>query len=205
MPIGRSAVELRDSRPTLRPSASASPLARHGDRRGRWPVAVVAEHRLRRIDVAACHAGNIAQAEKSAALPEVDRLQALLGREFAGDADRDALGTGIDDAARRDGVLRLQGLRVSVDVEAERGELIGRELEVDLLVLRADEIDLGDVGNAQQLVADAIDLVAQLAHAEAVGGKGVDQRIGVAELVVEERPAMPSGSVLRMSPTFLRT
>ena len=73
------------------------------------------------------------------------------------------------------------------DVEAHGGELLGRELEIDLLVLRADEIDLGNVRHAQQLAAQALGVVAQLAVREAVGGQREDEGIGVAELVVEER------------------
>ena len=73
-----------------------------------------------------------------------------------------------------------------VDVEAEGGDLLGRELQIDLLVLHADQLDLGDVAHAQQLGAQAVGLVAQLAMREAVGGQRIDQRIGVAELVVEE-------------------
>ena len=74
------------------------------------------------------------------------------------------------------------------NVEPHGGELLGGELEVDLLVLRADEIDLGNVGHAEQLGAHALGMVAQLAVREAVRGQREDERIGVAELVVEERP-----------------
>ena len=95
--------------------------------------------------------------------------------------------SGIDGAARLDGVLRLQRLYQLGNVEAHGGELLGRELQIDLLVLRADEVDLGNVGHAQQLGAHALGIVAQLAMREAVRGQREDQRIGVAELVVEER------------------
>ena len=62
-----------------------------------------------------------------------------------------------------------------------------RHLDVDLLVLVADHVDLGHVRHAQQLVAHAVDVVAQLGEGVAVGGERVDGAEGVAELVVEER------------------
>ena len=61
----------------------------------------------------------------------------------------------------------------------------GRKLDEDLLVLRAEELDFRDVRNLQQPRADVLDIVAQLALVEAVGGKAVDQAIGVAEIIVE--------------------
>ena len=84
------------------------------------------------------------------------------------------------------GVLGLQRGDQRGAVDAEAGELAGREFDIDLLVLRAEDLDLGDVGNLQQLRADVLDIVAQFAMAEAVvGGKAVDQAVGVAEIVVE--------------------
>ena len=64
-----------------------------------------------------------------------------------------------------------------------------RRLDVDLLVLHADQLDLVDVGDAQELVARRVGEVAQLGVAEAVAGDRVQVAEGVAELVVEERPA----------------
>ena len=186
-PIGRSRVSSATFFLTLSPSASTSPpvvMAMASADRG---LAVVAEHRLRRVDIGALHGGDVAQAEEAVVGAEVDRLQAFLGGELARDADGDALRPGIDRAARHERVLRLQRLHQRVDVEAERGDLLGRELEIDLLVLHADQIDLGDIADAQELGAQPVGLIAQLAMREAVGDEGVDQRIGVAELVVEER------------------
>ncbi len=86
-------------------------------------------------------------------------------------------------------------------------QLAGREFDIDLLVLRAEDLDLGDVGNLQQLRAHVLDIIAQFAMAEAVvGGKGVDQAKGVAEIVVEAG----ADHALRQGPAnvaelFLRT
>ena len=144
----------------------------HGDGKPDRRLAVVAEHRLRGIDVAALDGGDVAQAEEAVVEAKVDRLQALLGGELAGDADGDPLGAGVDRPARGQRVLRLQRGDERVRLQAERGHLLRRELEVDLLVLHADQVDLGDVRHAQQLGADTVGLVVQLAMREAVGDEG---------------------------------
>ena len=48
------------------------------------------------------------------------------------------------------------------------------ELDEDLLVLLADEVDLGDARHAQQLGADVVGELLELAIAEAVAGERVD-------------------------------
>ena len=58
-------------------------------------------------------------------------------------------------------------------------------------------------GHLQDLGAHALDVVAQLAMAEAVGGEGVDVAVDVAELVVEERALHPLREVaLNVAETF---
>ena len=188
MPTGRSRGQLGEPLLDVLAERQHVGVLGHGDGEADRRLAVVAEHRLLRVDVAAADLGDIAQPEEPAVDAEVDRLEALFRGELARDADGDLLGSGIDGAARLDRVLRLQRLDQLGNVEPHGGELLGGELEIDLLVLRADEIDLGNVGNAQQLGAHALGMVAQLAMREAVRGQGEDERIGVAELVVEERP-----------------
>ena len=95
---------------------------------------------------------------------------------------------GLDDAGRPHDVLRLQRGDQRRAVDAEAGELLHRELDEDPLVLRAQDLDLRDVGDLQQLRADVLDIVAQLAMREAVGREAVDDAEGVAELVVEAGP-----------------
>ena len=79
------------------------------------------------------------------------------------DPEADALGAGLDDARRRDGVLRLQRAHHGLLVDAERRDLAGREFEIDHLVLGADQIDLADIGHCQNLGPRVLDIVAQLA------------------------------------------
>ncbi len=73
-------------------------------------------------------------------------------------------------------------------VEPERGDLAGREFEVDHLVLRADDVDASDIWDRQHLGADLLDAVAQLALRQSVAGEGIDIAVHVAETVVEEWP-----------------
>ena len=70
----------------------------------------------------------------------------------------------------------------------EARQLLGRELDVDVFVLRAHDVDLGDVRQLQQARADVLDMVLQLAVGEAVRREAVDDAVGVAELVVEAGP-----------------
>ena len=89
----------------------------------------------------------------------------LLGLERAGDAQRQRLVAGLDRAGRPDDVLRLQRGDQRRAVDAEAGELLHREFDEDPLVLRAEDLDLRDIGDVQQLGADLLDIVAQLAMA----------------------------------------
>ena len=111
----------------------------------------------------------------------------LLGLERAGDPQRQLLVAGLDRAGGLDDVLRLQRGDQRRAVDAETGELLHRELDEDPLVLRAQDLDLRDVGDLQQLRANVFDIVAKLAMGEAVGGEAVDDAERVAEIVVEAR------------------
>ncbi len=147
--------------------------------------AVDAEHRLRRIGIAAPDIGDVGQPQHPAADNEIDVAHILFGLERAGNAKLQGLGLGLDRAGRLHHVLRLQGGDQRRAVESEIGEVLGRELDEDALVLRAQDLDLGDVGDMQEFGADLLDIVAQFAMREAVRGEAVDDAERVAEIVVE--------------------
>ena len=137
--------------------------------------------------------GDVAQRHEAVADDEVDRLDVVLGVEGARHAQEDPLVAGLQDAGGPDQVLRLQLREQGRVGEAEAGEPRGGELEEDLLVLGAEDLDLRDVGHREQARARVLDVVAQLAVREPVGGEAVDDAVGVAEVVVEagadRRPA----------------
>jgi hypothetical protein len=151
-------------------------------------LAHVAHARLRRIDEAAIDRSHVGQAEEAAVGADRDRLHALDRVERPGGAHLDAVGGGLEAARGGDRVLLLQRREDFGGGHAEGRELGVGELHVDLLVLLADQVDLGHVLHPQQLVADTIGGLLQLRIAEAVAGERVDVAEGVAELVVEERP-----------------
>ena len=81
-----------------------------------------------------------------------------------------------------------------------------RELDIHALVLGAQDVDLGDVRQLEQLLADVVHVVEQLALGEAVGGEAVDNAVGVAKLVVEAgADDALRKRVRRCRRTFLRT
>ena len=125
------------------------------------------------------------RADDPAVRDEVDGEDVLLGPERARDADEDLLVLGLHHALRGDGVLGLQrgDQRGAVDPEAR--QLLGRELHIDALVLGPEDVDLRDVRQLEELLADVVHIVPQLPMGEPVRGEAVDDAVGVAELVVE--------------------
>ncbi len=115
-------------------------------------LAVEAEHRLRRIGVAA---RDVAMSLRRKKRPLARKLTALrLSSEANSPETRIAIRSAPASTMPLgiNGVLRLQRLRSACSASMPEGrQLLGRELEVDLLVLGADEVDLGDVLHAQQL------------------------------------------------------
>ena len=143
---------------------------------------------LRRVDVAALHLRDVAEPEDAVVGADrqvADRLQRV---ERAGRPQVDAVGRGLERARGLHRVLRGERLDDLRRLDAERRELAVRQLDEDLLFLLADEVHLGDAGHAQQLGADAVGEVLECPVVEAFAGDRVDVGVGVAELVVEERP-----------------
>ena len=157
----------------------------HGDAEPDGGLPIHPEQGVGRIGVATRDGGDITQAEKSVVDPQVDRAEVVLGRELAADAHRDPLGSGLDHARRLHRILVLQRLDERLHVQAEARQLSRGEIEVDHLVLGADDLHLADAGHAQDLGAHLLHVVAQLALAESVGGEAVDVAVDVAEFVVE--------------------
>ena len=186
IPTGRFAVISAMACSTLCPRARTSPPLRMAMASPMPCSSIDAEHRLRRVGGPARDVRDVAQADDPAV-----RATKLTARMSCSDRNAPETRTrifssaGLHHARGRDGVLGLQrgDQRGAVDPEAR--QLLGRELDVDALVLRAEDVDLGDVRQLQQLLADVVDVVPQLPVGEAVRGEAVDDAVGVAELVVE--------------------
>ena len=160
---------------------------RHDDAEADHRLALEAHGDLPRVLVAALDLGHVGQGERAAVGAE-RQVGQLLGRgRRAVDAHRDALALGLDRAGGHDGVLAAHDLEDLVDRHAQHGQPRVAELDVDLLVLQAEQVGLGDVGHAQQALADGLGDLLDLGRREAVGLEGPDQAVGVAVLVVEER------------------
>ena len=72
-----------------------------------------------------------------------------------------------------------------VEVQPELGQAILRNLDVEFFVLHAEQGDLADVGDAQQLLAHVVGEGLQFGIAEAVGLQRIDDAVDITELVVE--------------------
>ena len=107
----------------------------------------------------------------------------------AGGADRDLL-TSAFTVPLADGV-HAADLDQLGNVEPHGGELLRGELQVDFLVLGTEEVDFRHVRHAEQFGAHALGIVAQLALSKTIRGERENERVGVPELVIEERPLHP--------------
>ena len=142
---------------------------------------------LGRVLVGPSHVCDIADAKRVAVYIKRERFDLGDRVELARHAQRDIARRRDNGARGHDAVLRLERRTDLHRVEPElRKPLVG-ELDVDLLVLCSDEIALLDVRNAKQLLPSFIHIVLQLGVAEAFAGEGVEDAVGIAELVVEKR------------------
>jgi CBS domain-containing protein len=139
------------------------------------------------LDPRATHLGDVAEPEQLAVRANGEVADRLDRIERTAGAQVDAVAGGLETAGGSDRVLRFEHALHVGETHAERGELGVGQLDVDLLVLAADQLHLGHVRHAQQLELDALGIVAQLRVVVAVAGECVDVAEGVAEFVVEER------------------
>ena len=178
---GHGAVEVV----TERQQVAAGP---HRNAHSDGGLAVHPEHGLRRIGKAPPHRRNIRKPEDLPVGDEIDLPNVLFGSESARDLDADFLFGGLNETRRRDRILRLHGLDERAPVKPKPRQLLGGEFDENLLVLHPEQVDFRDVRHRQQLRTHAFHIVAQLAMAKTVGGECVDDAVGVAELILEERP-----------------
>ena len=68
------------------------------------------------------------------------------------------------------------------------------ELDIDLLVLNAVDVDLDDVGDREQPLAQGFGSLLQLGKIGTVAGQGVHDRVDIAIFVVDIGSMSPAGS-----------
>ncbi len=164
-----------------------------------------------RVHIAAADAGNVAQPQlvgRCVATGTADGhgAQVVQRVELASHPHLHHVQRGLHRASAFHRVLLAQLRQHLVEVQPELGQALLRDLDEDFLVLDAEQLDLGDVGHPQQLLAHIVGKVLGFGVAEAVGLERIDDAIDVAELVVVERPLHARRQLApRTSPIFLRT
>ena len=128
-----------------------------------------ADEEARRVLVAALDGCDVAEPKDAAV--RLDRHGGDRGdaRECAGHPQIDAVGRGVDRAAGDDGVLLGDAVEDLLGGDPERGELGVAELDEDFLRPLADDVDLVDVGNPQQALADVLGARLELGEGQPVG------------------------------------
>ncbi len=106
----------------------------------------------------------------------------------AGDAQGARAARRLDHAGRRHGVLPRQRIEQRLRRNAQGRELGVAELDEDALVLRAVDVDLGDVRDAQQLNLHRLGDALELREVGPIRLHHVEQAVDVAVLVVDARP-----------------
>jgi uncharacterized protein YerC len=157
----------------------------HGDGQTYRRLAVEAEHRPRRVDVATADLGDVRQAIEAVIEAQINVGQVFLRSKLPGCAHRNPLRPGLDHPGRGHGVLRLQALHHLALVNAQGRQFARGEIQVNHFVLLADHLDLAQPRHRTDLGAHLLDVIAQLAHRQAVAGKGVHRAEHITEFVVE--------------------
>lgn len=94
---------------------------------------------------------------------------------------------GLDGARAFHCVLLAQLGQHLVHVQAQLRQALLRDLDEELFVLHAKQLDLRHIGHAQQLLARVIGKLLELCVAESLGLQRVDHAIHITKVVIEER------------------
>ena len=75
-----------------------------------------------------------------------------------------------------------------VDIQTQLREAALRHLDVQLLILRAKQLHLVHIRNAQQFLAHVVGHFLDLGGRKALGLQGVNHAVYIAKFVVKKRP-----------------
>src|SRR5580704_7570198 len=152
----------------------------HADRRS----AIHAKNRLRRIGITALHDAYIGHGNQAAIDEEIHTAQVFIGGKPPRHPHHELLLPAVEHTRRGNCVLRLQRSNQLGRVDMEVRQPPDGELYVNALILSAEEVDLGNVGQMQQRRAHAFDIIAQLPGGKAVADKSILETVHVPDFVV---------------------
>ncbi len=98
------------------------------------------------------------------------------------------IGRRLHTAGRLHRVLLVQLGQHRPHVHAHLGQLLLRNLDKDLFVLRAKQLHFGHIGHVQQGLAQAVRLGLDLGGRETFAAQGIDHAIHITKFVVEKWP-----------------
>jgi hypothetical protein len=132
--------------------------------------ALLTDEEVGRVLEAAGDGCDVAEAEHFACRFDWRLGHRLLAAQRAADAQRHALRGAVDQAGRDHGVLPGQRIEDGLGRDAERRQPGMAELDIDLLVLNPVDVDLDDVGDREQPLAQGFGGLFQLRKIGAVAG-----------------------------------
>ena len=128
----------------------------HGNAEPERGLAALADQEARRVLIAALDGCDVAEPKDAAVRLDRHRRDRGDTRECAGHAQIDAVGRGFDRATGNDGVLLGDAVENLLGGDTERGQLGVAEFDEDFFRSLADDVDLVDVSNPQQALADIL-------------------------------------------------
>ena len=139
------------------------------------------------VHIAALNLGDIAQLDllpRSAAnghgLKLFNRLELTLN------TDLHHVQRGLHGAGTFHRVLLPELRQHRIQVQAELGQALLRNFNVDFFVLGAKQLHFVDIGHAQQLLPDIIGDVTDFSHGKTLGFDGINHAIHITKIIIEK-------------------
>ena len=158
----------------------------HGDGDANGGCAVILHFRIGGVNRATRDVRNVAEAEYASVRRDGEGADVVEAVKDARDAQVHTAIHGLNRATREDGVLCAQGLRDGRGRDAEGGEAVACDLDVDELALDADQLDFLYARDGEDAAAHVLCGSAQLLVRVVLARDGVDGAVYVVKAVVVE-------------------